>query len=370
MKSRQLRGFLEAFLASQGATTTRQGENLLDVRSPRRLVPAIGAKELVLAFNIDGLREDPHSELATVGNPVFDRILELARQAGRAGERFEAARPLPKKLPLPEEHFTLRGPRARFGPMVASYAPLYYFLFRIEYSLEEVADELEAVPMDSVSLQTLAQTPELVDYWEGLQPAPAPDRTVQPAYPVPAAAIRASLRILEKRLRKRLGRIRKESEEHLNHETDSIGNYYRQLIEETRNAGRRWALPASGREERIRLLQLDWKRRAEEAQQFWHPHVDVKLVAIASVQRPRLAFPILSGSAAPRQPKGRRAGGSGGRPQFVFWDEGDGLFIDPACAGCGSAGIVEFSLGEGGVLCPRCSRLVGGVRIDEADPDA
>jgi hypothetical protein len=352
MKTRQLRSFLEEFLTFQGAAVERRGEHLLAVRPPKRWAPVMGGRDLVLAFNLQGLLEDPHSELGTVGNPVFDRILEWARQSGRVGERFE--HPVKaRKAPSPFEHFRFEGAVHASDPIPA-YTPLYFILFRIEYSLEEVADELEVVPVDGISLQTLAQTPELIEYWEGLERDPEQERAIVPAFPIPRDALRSSLRFLEKRLRKRLGKVRKESDEHLERETDSIGTYYRQLIEETRNAGRRWTLPAGGREERIRLLQLDWKRRVEEAQQYWRPHLDVRVAAAAATQRPRTAFRIARGPA--RKAARARATGSH-RGSFVYWDEIEQRFVEPSCRRCGTPGLIELAAVEDGFLCPRCRRV-------------
>lgn len=431
MKTWQLRSFLEEFLSAQGATTERKGDNLLVVQSPKKLVPAIGAKELVVAFNLRGVQEDPRSELGTVGNPVFDRILELARESGRVGQRFEklpgdlaeavkvppeagktgngktngrrsagngkgaaegngkttgngsGKKAEPAGPPDPQEHYRLIGRGVKVGAPVPTYTPVYYVIFRIEYSLEELADELEIVPIDGVSLQPLGQTPELTEYWEGLETEPAPDRTPSPAFPIPPEVIRTAVRLIEKRLRKRLAKIRREADEHLTHETESIENYYKQLIEETRNASRRWALPAGGREERIRLLQLDWKRRIEEAQAYWRPSLDVRLAAVAAAQRPRLAYPVKAGGARgqgeaaagprksavlsePRTPEHRSRVAEAIPPVrghsarlTLYWDETERRFIDPPCRGCGTPGQKDLTPSETGFLCPRCSKLTG-----------
>jgi len=351
MKAKQLRTFLEEFLISQGATTERRGEHLLAVHSPRRLVSSIGSKELVLAFSLRGLQEDPRSELVTVGNPVFDRILELARQSGMAGERFEPAPPRRKKVPEPEDHFDFGG-QAKVGPAVETYTPLYYGLYRIEYSLEDVADELEPVPVDGVSLLTLPQTPELGETWSRMETKPARGRSPQPAYPVPVPVLRTSLRLLEKRLRKRLSKIRRASEEHLVRESESIERYYRQLIEETRNASRRWSTSAENREERIRVLQQDWKRRIDEAQVYWRPQLDVKLVAVAAAQRPRIGFPVAGGSATERKSRSRAH-----KPSMVYWDETDNKWVEPPCLHCGGQEQREIRPVPGGFLCPRCWKI-------------
>ncbi len=348
MKTRQLRSFLEEFLALEGVPADRVGDNLLVVRPPKKFATAIGAQERVLAFNVKGLQEDPHSELATVGNPVFDRILELARATGRAGERYVPAGAVPRKLPDPAEHFRFLPAGTAPGAAVPTYAPLYFMTFRVEYSLEELPDELEVIAVDSVNHQTLPQMPEMVDYWEGLDREPAAGRTPRPAYPIRPEAIRAALRLLEKRLRKRLSKIRRDADGHLDIETNNIKAYYTQLIEETRNAGKRWVLPAGGREERIRLLQLDWKRRVEEAQQYWRPRLHLTLSAVASVQIPRIGFPVADAAA----PKGKRRAAA--PESWVFWDEETRGFLDPPCARCGNPTQRELTPFEGAFLCGRC----------------
>jgi len=365
VKTKQLRTFLEEFLATQGATAEPIGENLLKVRFPRRLTTTVGVRDLVLAFNLRGVQEDPHSELGTVGNPLFERILELARQAGRVGERFQPVPSIQGSLPDPRSVYRIPEGALGSGEPEPTYTPLYYLLFRTEYSLEEQADELEIVPVDGISHQTLPQTPELTEYWERLSTEPVKPRAPRPAFPLPQTVLKAGMAMLERRLRRRLARIRRDSEAPMERETESIGNYYRQLIEETRNSSRRWTLTPAQREDRIRLLQLDWKRRIEEAQQAWRPRIDVTLTSVAAAQLPRLAFTLKPVDPAPARSSGARAVGAKGRagPRptrpavdlALFWDETDQRFVDPCCARCGSPGLKDLNPTAEGILCPACA---------------
>jgi len=371
MKPKQLRTFLEEFIVAQGGAAERRGENLLALTLPEEPAAVVGASEVVLAFNLRGLQEDPRSELGTVGNPLFDRILELARTAGRVGERYRPAGKPPARPPDPLGHFRFEGLPVEIGKAVASYAPLYFFLFRTEYSLEDQADELEIVALDGVSHETLGQMPELIEFWEALAAAPAPDRQFAPAFPVPEPALRAGAALLEKRLRKRIARIRRDAEQHLRRETENIENYYRQLIEESRNAGRRWAMTAAQKEERVRVLQLDWKRRVEEAHQHWRPRIDVRLASVAAAMLPRLAWDVTVAAEKPRtrgrgngvasRPAARASKKEKKEPGFrVWWDEAEKRFVNPPCPRCGAALHPVIVVTADGFRCPDCADADSG----------
>ncbi len=353
MKARQLRSFLEEFLAFRGATTAPVGENLLRVKLPRSLDPAVGRRDLVLAFNLRGIEEDPTSELGTVGNPVFERILGLAREGGVAGVRYRTAPPAKKVLAgAPDPAAKLRlGPDVSVGAPRAVLAPHWFLLFRAEYSLEEQADELEVVALDGVTHQVLAQTPELVDYWGSLSPEPPTDWESPSPFPLPRPAALAALAVLEKRLRKRLGKIRRESDVHLQKETASIEAYYRQLIDEVRNAGRRWSLAPAQRDEKIRMLQLDWKRRAEDARRSWEPQVEVELTAAGAAMLPRICWG-LSGTALPAGKRGRRK--VQGPAARVWWDPVDKQFLLAPCGVCGRPPEGVLTVGETGLAGSDC----------------
>ena len=189
-------------------------------------------------------------------------------------------------------------------------APLWLLIFRAEYSLEEQADELEVVPLDGITHQVLAQTPELVEYWEALAPEPPTGVGGPPPVP-PAAAGGAARRWRSWRSGCASGWARSAARARAisRRETASIEAYYRQLIDEVRNAGRRWALAPAQRDERIRMLQLDWKRRSEDARRAWEPQIEIALAAAGAAMLPRIRWTV--SSAAP--PAG------GARPEARPW---------------------------------------------------
>ncbi|MBK8230375.1 MAG: hypothetical protein IPK72_07275 [Candidatus Eisenbacteria bacterium] len=311
MKPAQLRGFVSNLLTSHGATTREVGAHLLEVTAPPKLAQRLGPSELVLAFHPNALRENPRSELATVGNPVFERILDMARETGRSGQRFFASPPKRRGTPDPAKALGEAG--EKLGPPEAVYTPIYFFLWKIEYSLEDVPDELETIPVDGITHESWKETPDLLEFWDELASEPAEGRRIEPAFPIPEPVIDAAIRTLEKTPPAPCRPVRSVSEGHLERETESIRQYYEQLIHEARNVGRRWNSSTDERTERIRLLQLDWKRRIEEAQQFWRPELDIRLSAVGAAQRPRLRY-------APA--KGKRSGNG-----VVYYDEIEQCFL-------------------------------------------
>lgn len=320
MKPTALRAFVTEVLTSHGAKTEEKSTNLLTVHAPADLAERLGTNQLLLAFNQRGLQEDPTSELATVGNPVFDRVLELALRSGSFGERFQRTPKEGVGAPDPAQHLEV-DPGMAIGDPVEVYTPLLFHVFRMKYSLEDVQDDLEIIAVDWVSGEALGRSPDLVDLWLGLETTPTRGRIVCPALPVPEALLQTALDTLEHRLRRRSGRLRKAADAHMESETENIRSYYQQLIEETRGSIRRSASARTleSREEKIELLQLDWKRRIEEAQRFWKPRVDIALVMVASMQQPRIAFPIQR----PDEPM-RAAKRKTPRPDRVDW-----VYYDP-----------------------------------------
>lgn len=287
MKTTELRAFAEELLVARGATVVSSAPHLLRIRAEGELGERLGRSDLALAFSQRGLLDDPNSELATVGNPVFDRVLQLAQEEGRVGQRY-LSRPTRGSSPP-----ALRpGPGVTLGDPVPTYAPLYHHVFKVQSSAEETPDTLEVVVVDGVTLEVLPQSPDLVDLWGRLDPEPEPGYDVPPVLPVPEAVLRKALEGLERRLRRRLGRLKREAEEHLAKEVASIGAYYQNLIEESRGSRRRLAGGLQAREDKIRLLQLDWKRRTEEAQDFWQPKVEVELTGLGVVLRPTRGYTI------------------------------------------------------------------------------
>lgn len=318
MKPSQLKHFVTGLLTTAGARVEEKSPNLAVIEADGPLAQRLGPSHFALAWSTRGLQEHPASELAVMGNPLFERILDLASERGRVGVRYLPSPPRKKKRPDPPSG---NGSLASAEP-IASYLPTYYFVFKIEYSLEETPDELEVVAVDGATLEPLAQAPELGEYWESLSREPEAERDPGQPFPLPPAAADAAMQALERRLRKRVTKLRRVSELALEKETENIKQYYEQLIHEARNVGRRWSASTDERSEKIRILQLDWKRRIEDAAQFWHPRVDVELLSVGAVQRAALRFPLKP--EGKRSPKSAASAGAS-----LYFDETSGEYVAP-----------------------------------------
>ena len=289
-----------------------------------------------------------------MGNPVFDRLLGVAREEGRIGIGYvkppggsaEAARGREDRRPVGD---------LTAGKPEPVYQAVYHFVFTITYPSIEAADEMEVVSVDSGSLDVWAQTADLTELWGGLEMEPRKGRTVIPPVPIPEWAIDAGVRALERRMRRRIKKVEQSCRERLDEETESIRGYYEQLIEEARNQSRRWSTRLEEREERIRFLQLEWKRRIEEAGVFWTPRVNARLVAVGIQMMPRQAVPLLSAPRPPREPPRRPRS----RARLRVWDEATRTLLPAFCVACGLTPLEDPRPdGEGGWVCADCEGKV------------
>jgi hypothetical protein len=192
--------------------------------------------------------------------------------------------------------------------------------------------------------------------------------------PIPPKLLTVALHAFERRMRRRIKKVEQASQERLEEETASIKVYYEQLIEEARNQSRRWSTRLEDREDRIRWLQLEWKRRTEEATEFWRPNVTARLVALGIQMQPRVAYRI----ARPGGSKTTKGAAARQRPTTRIWDEGTRAFLLPYCEECGRSSLEEPHLHPGGgFLCPTCAtrpkpviKVPGGfVTLTEAGAD-
>ncbi len=338
-------GFLRDWLAVRGLEPHVAESDVWSFTVPKDLRERLGSSELTFSFNRKALARNPRAELATVGNPVFDRLLAVAREEGRIGIAFIRPTGAAPRPPAPEKLFP--DSDARFGPPIPVYQPIYHFLFTITYPSIEAADEMELVSVDGTTLEVWAQTPDLMELWESLEDEAQKGRTALPALPLTEVVLATARRALERRMRRRIKKVEQTSHQRLEEETASITVYYEQLIEEARNQSRRWTTKVEDREERIRWLQLEWKRRIEEANEFWKPHVDARMVALGIMMQPRQAYPLQTHA------KGRRAAVPKG--PYRFWDESTKSLLQPACDACGRTGLADARPSpRGGWQCPVC----------------
>jgi len=346
IKASVLQRFVEDWLEVRGLEPQRLEPDVWSFRLPKELRERFGRGELVFSFNQRALSRHPRSELATVGNPVFDRLLAVAREEGRVGIAFARPPSSAARPPALSKAISLGGqPPAKVEP---TYQAVYHFVFTIGYPSIEAPDETEVVSVDGATLETWAQTPDLADLWGTLEPEPRKGRSLLPPLPIPPRVIETALAGFEKRMRRRIKKVLATSETRLQQEIESIQGYYEQLIEEARNQSRRWATKVEDREDRIRWLQLEWKRRTEEANEFWRPRVSARLVALGLQMMPRAAYRY----AGPGKGQGRSAP----RGALLVWDEQSRRFLPPYCEACGRVGLTEpRARPRGGMVCLECA---------------
>ncbi len=349
MKSSVLQGFIRDWLAIRGLEPQTVEMDVWQFPVPKDLRERFGRDEMTFSFSRRAITKHPKSELATVGNPVFDRLLSVAREEGRIGIAYaKPLSPVPRP-PANDKIGEIDG--ARFGQPEPVYQGIYHFVFTITYPSIETADEMEVVSIDGGNLDVWAQTPDLSVLWTTLEPEPRKGRAELPPLPIPPKVLETALHVFERRMRRRIKKVEQASQERLDEETASIKAYYEQLIEEARNQSRRWSTRLEDREDRIRWLQLEWKRRTEEAAEFWRPNVTARLVAVGIQMQPRVAYRLA------RQTGSKAKGGTSRHgPIARLWDEGTRAFLLPYCEECGRTGLEEPHLRPGGGFsCSACA---------------
>ncbi len=182
IKSAVLQHFVREWLAVRGIVPGTAEQDVWSFAVPKDLRERLGRSELSLSFNQRALSRYPRSELATVGNPVFDRLLAVAREEGRVGLAFTPPPTPAARPPSLAKAGELGGmPAVKAEPV---YQAVYHFVFAISYPSIEAADEMEVVSVDSATLEVWAQTPDLSELWGKLEPAARKGRSSLPAVPL------------------------------------------------------------------------------------------------------------------------------------------------------------------------------------------
>ncbi len=347
IKSAVLQHFVRDWLAVRGIVPGTAEQDVWSFAVPKDLRERLGRSELALSFNQRALSRHPApswQQSATRSSTAFSR--SHARR-----ERSAWRSHLP---PMPAARPPSLAKAGELGGMPAVKAEAIYqavchFVFAISYPSIEAADEMEVVSVDSATLEVWAQTPDLSELWGKLEPAPRKGRTSLPAIPLAPRVFDTALTAFERRMRRRSNKVLSASRAQLDEETQSIKAYYEQLIEEARNQSRRWSTRVEEREDRIHWLQLEWKRRMEEATEFWRPRVDARLVALGVQMLPRVAYrygPL----------RGAGTGRGMARACCRVWDEATKAFLAPHCVECGRTGLTDGVPRPGiGILCAECS---------------
>jgi hypothetical protein len=320
VKRSEIRNFVEAYLAHQGAGLIRRGQGLLEVRPPS----PEGSGELphLLAFGPEAHRHHPEAELVAVGSAFLDQLVGEATRSGRYAVVYEPAPPDPGHAPRLRGLPVLDG--GSWGRPRQGYRPVFLFVYVAEFRTIDVPDDLVLIGLDPARGEVLADPGVLLDRMRTDATAPA-DGWEDPGALPSRGTVQRSLALLDRRLQRRARTFKEAATSEIARETANIEAYYRRLIDEVRHPVGRGRMTPEEEVKRVRALQLDWKRRVQEVARFWEAGVFVRLSALGVVMRPCWLIPW-RGTA-------RRGSRGAGRP-FLAADLAGGTPWQPRCPLC------------------------------------
>jgi len=338
LRQADVRAFVEAHLRLRGVRLHAGRGDLLPVTLPGgdgRPDPV----DRLLAFGARAYRRSPEAELVAVGSAFLDGLIEEAT----AGGRFTVVHlPPPARRRRPKA--PLRLPRVEgreWGPPEPASRPLFLFAFLAEYHIIDVPDDLVLLAIDPARRVVLESPRGLLAQIKTGSPQPVEAWPPLPAWPSPGELLFA-FEALERRLQRRAGRVKEASAIEIARETANIEAYYRQLISEVRAPAGRPALSAEDEAERVRVLQLDWKRRVQEVSRFWEARGDVRLSALGAVMEPCWALPLLR--------RGKRQARVRAVPRAVAGCR-SGALEEPRCALCGATLVERAEVSGRDLVC-------------------
>jgi len=317
-----LREFVQSCLGRDGAKIEPHAEDLWRVTLPAG--EETSATQRWLAFSPQARRLRPDAELMAIGSAFLDRLVGQARAGGTYAVAYRAA--APRRRPTVTHAGLPAIDGLQWGAPIPASRPLFLFVYLVEYHTIDVPDDVVLIAYDPARREALASPGPLLEALRtGAREAPA-GRTALAALPT-LADLRGSIEILDRRLQHRARRVKEASATEIARETANIEAYYRQLIEEARHPIGRAQLSSDEEAGRIRLLQLDWKRRVQEVSGFWEARGDVRLSALGVVMEPAWIVPLQRMGARARRARP-------GRAYAVVAGAKSGL-IAPRCSVCG-----------------------------------
>jgi hypothetical protein len=341
--------FVLAALEHLGGAAERRADGLYTVLWEAE--DGTGLETQHLAFDPDGLEDEPEAEMVTLGSPTLERILDRFTAWGQVGEAF---------LSLPAG--ILRGVQDRlvraYRFLDASWAPgegrpcwmaAGIFLFRARYLSDNREEELHEVAVSLADGRLLRRLGEAVER-HGL--APEPWEAWPTARELPLGQTWAAARAeLERRITSSLGRRRRELEGRLRREGARIAGYYDEIVRELQEQAA--PLPAGDRkraalESKARAASLEREGRLAELARKYRLEVELSLLSVLRLHLPRLVV------------SGRLQGKRQTAELPLVWDpvEQAGEPIR-----CGLCGTFTFELGlarSGAPACPACLQSPSG----------
>jgi hypothetical protein len=289
MRQKEIRAFVERHLLLTGGRVEAANGDLLEVTLPGSGDGKPPAQRL-LAFGARAHRGAPEAELVAVGSAFLDRLIQEATATGRYTVVHE---PPPRRVRQPKPNPPLPAVDGwRWGSARRGSRPRFLFVYISEYHTIDVPDDLVLVSLDPATGECRSSADGFLELLAQASRTPIDGWPPLPALPTAADVIR-SLDALDRRLQRRARRVKEASALEIARETANIEAYYRQLIAEARAPVGRAQVSPEEEAERVRSLQLDWKRRVQEVSRFWEARGDVRLSALGVAMQPCWVFPLL-----------------------------------------------------------------------------
>ncbi len=285
MVKAEMEALVRTSLQSLGAREVFRAEDVTHFQLSEDLALRMGKKELFLTFNSAVAAHRNDVELVSAGSFMYDLVLRLVRERGRAAAGWLPVNPeVDPQASIIHAAHRLEG--RKFTRQKEAWGSIFLFSFRLGFYFDTPHEKLYTVR---------------VDYERGrVRHETHPERLLDPAVAAPAKKERSVTRLepekafrmawgkVEEEVARLTARYQGEGQQELEDETKTIEKYYRQLIEEEKRArlARNTKRGRDESEERIEMLKLEWDRRLAEENSRFSPDVSVVLSCASCIRTP------------------------------------------------------------------------------------
>jgi hypothetical protein len=313
--------FVRDFLRFHGARLEGGPRGPFSAELPAALSRRLGGtKRLTCAFRVGDLAEHPGAALMVPGNPLFDRMLRIARRAGGVSRRYlRRSRTLDPASRLPAS-----GPLSSARLDAPVYRSRLLFTFRIAYRAFEGFDDIRSIMVEVPSGRAVDGR----DFFRDLNLADEMEPDIEPAAEVDVALmLRAALADLERRIHPTVKRFAQRAEVQLAQEADLLNQFYVALIAEEKARLERRGVPeaVAAAEQKV-----DWVKKVDRETRLFAPRVTVSVLGIEEVWVPVVPLVL------PEQTDGASIGEKGTSPVEAELDLSNGELLGLVCQVCGA----------------------------------
>jgi len=281
--------FVRDFLRYHGARLEGPDHGAFVAELPAALVRRLKAPlRLEVAFRPAELSEHPGATLLAPGNPLFDRMLRLARRGGGLSRRYLR----PERMGEPASWLPSAGALAAARLGTPAYRRRLLFTFRIAYRAFEGYDDIRSVVVG-------ANPPSAADgrdFFRDRNLTEEPEPGIDPAPPVDVeAALLTALAEIERRIAPQMARFVQRAEGQLANETERLREFYLAAIAEEKTRRERRNGPrddhrSEGRGEPEVIAatgrKLEWVERVDRETRLFAPRVTVTLLGLEEIWMP------------------------------------------------------------------------------------